>query len=229
MKLITAIIKPHMLDGVRDALAKSGIQGLTVTEVRGFGRQKGHTEIYRGAEYTVDFVPKLKMDIVTDDEQVEGLVATITESARTGAIGDGKIFVSGWVRRCELEPAKRARPPCKRDPWTRTTEAGNMRIRFLSSIIGGAVLLGMMVAPEAASAQEETAAVSQALFTVNNTWMLVACFLVFIMHLGFACLESGLTQSKNTVNILFKNTTHRCHQLGDLRLRRFQLDVSRRL
>ena len=95
MKLITAIIKPHMLDGVRDALAKSGIQGLTVTEVRGFGRQKGHTEVYRGAEYTVDFVPKLKMDIVTDDEQVEGLVATITESARTGAIGDGKIFVSG--------------------------------------------------------------------------------------------------------------------------------------
>ena len=82
-----------------------------------------------------------------------------------------------------------------------------MRIRFLSSIIGGAVLLWMMVALEAASAQEETAAVSQALFTVNNTWMLVACFLVFIMHLGFACLESGLTQSKNTVNILFKNTT----------------------
>ena len=94
MKLITAIIKPHMLDGVRDALSKSGIQGLTATEVKGFGRQKGHTEVYRGAEYTVDFVPKLKLEIVTDDEQVEAIVATITESARTGEIGDGKIFVS---------------------------------------------------------------------------------------------------------------------------------------
>ena len=81
-----------------------------------------------------------------------------------------------------------------------------MGIGLRNSIVGGALLLGMMVAPEAASAQEETAAVSQALFTVNNTWMLVATFLVFIMHLGFACLESGLTQAKNTVNILFKNT-----------------------
>ena len=94
MKLITAIIKSHMLDGVRDALSKAGIQGLTATEVKGFGRQKGHTEVYRGAEYTVDFVPKLKIEIVTDDEQVEGIVATITEAARTGEIGDGKIFVS---------------------------------------------------------------------------------------------------------------------------------------
>ena len=94
MKLITAVIKPHMLDPVRDALSASGIQGLTVTEVRGFGRQKGHTEIYRGAEYTVDFVPKLKIDIVTDDEHVDAVVAKIAESARTGEIGDGKIFVS---------------------------------------------------------------------------------------------------------------------------------------
>ena len=94
MKLITAIIKPHMLDGVRDTLSQSGIQGLTVTEVKGFGRQKGHTEIYRGAEYTVDFVPKLKIEIVTDDDQVDAVVSKITESARTGEIGDGKIFVS---------------------------------------------------------------------------------------------------------------------------------------
>jgi nitrogen regulatory protein P-II 2 len=94
MKLITAIIKPHMLDEVRDALSKGGIQGLTVTEVRGFGRQKGHTEIYRGAEYSVDFVPKIKVEIVTDNDQVESIVAAITESARTGEIGDGKIFVS---------------------------------------------------------------------------------------------------------------------------------------
>jgi len=94
MKLITAIIKPHMLDEVRDALSEAGIQGLTVTEVRGFGRQKGHTEIYRGAEYSVDFVPKIKVEIVTDDGQAEGVVAAITRSARTGEIGDGKIFVS---------------------------------------------------------------------------------------------------------------------------------------
>ena len=94
MKLITAIIKPHMLDEVRDALSEAGIQGLTVTEVRGFGRQKGHTEIYRGAEYSVDFVPKIKVEIVTDDGQAEGVVAAIAKSARTGEIGDGKIFVS---------------------------------------------------------------------------------------------------------------------------------------
>ena len=94
MKLITAIIKPHMLDGVRDALSDSGIKGLTATEVKGFGRQKGHTEVYRGAEYTVDFVPKLKIEIVTEDDQVDAIVTKITESARTGEIGDGKIFVS---------------------------------------------------------------------------------------------------------------------------------------
>ena len=93
MKLITAIIKPHMLDNVRDALAKSSIQGLTVTEVKGFGRQKGHTEIYRGAEYSVDFVPKIKIDIVADDEQVDAAVEAIKKSARTGEIGDGKIFI----------------------------------------------------------------------------------------------------------------------------------------
>ena len=93
MKLITAIIKPHMLDGVRDALSKSGIKGLTVTEVKGFGRQKGHTEVYRGVEYSVDFVPKVKIEIVTDDEHVASAIASITESARTGEI-DGKIFVS---------------------------------------------------------------------------------------------------------------------------------------
>ena len=94
MKLITAIIKPHMLDGVRDALSKSGIKGLTVTEVKGFGRQKGHTEVYRGVEYSVDFVPKMKIEIVTDDEHVASALESITESARTGEIGDGKIFVS---------------------------------------------------------------------------------------------------------------------------------------
>ena len=94
MKLITAIIKPHMLDSVRDALSTAGIKGLTVTEVKGFGRQKGHTEIYRGAEYSVDFVPKVKIEVVADDDQVEAITEAVKTSARTGEIGDGKIFVT---------------------------------------------------------------------------------------------------------------------------------------
>ena len=93
MKLITAIIKPHVLDDVRDELAKAGVQGLTVTEVKGFGRQKGHTEIYRGAEYVVNFVPKIKLEIVVPDAAVDKTVETIASTAKTGKIGDGKIFV----------------------------------------------------------------------------------------------------------------------------------------
>ena len=98
MKLITGIIKPHMLDGVRDALTKTGIQGLTVTEVKGFGRQKGHTETYRGAEYSVDFVPKVKIEIVTEDQEVNQVIEAIQAAAKTGEIGDGKIFVSDVVQ-----------------------------------------------------------------------------------------------------------------------------------
>ena len=94
MKLITAIIKPHMLDDARDALAKAGIAGLTATEVKGFGRQKGHTEVYRGVEYSVDFVPKIRIDLVVDDDLVDAAVDAITGAARTGEIGDGKIFIS---------------------------------------------------------------------------------------------------------------------------------------
>ncbi|MBT7952879.1 MAG: P-II family nitrogen regulator [Gammaproteobacteria bacterium] len=93
MKLLIAIVKPFKLDDVREALASMGIQGLTVTEIKGFGRQKGHAELYRGAEYIVDFLPKLKLEIVTDDEQVEEVISTICQSAETGKIGDGKIFV----------------------------------------------------------------------------------------------------------------------------------------
>ncbi|MDE2293851.1 MAG: P-II family nitrogen regulator [Gammaproteobacteria bacterium] len=94
MKLIVAIIKPFKLDEVRSALAEFGVQGLTVTEVKGFGRQKGHTELYRGAEYVVDFLPKVKLELAVDDDQVDRVVESIIESARTGKIGDGKIFVS---------------------------------------------------------------------------------------------------------------------------------------
>mgnify|MGYP003766566853 CR=1 FL=1 len=93
MKLVTAVIKPFKLDDVRDALGEIGVQGMTVTEVKGFGRQKGHTELYRGAEYVVDFVPKVKLEVAVDTAIVEQVVETIVSAARTGKIGDGKIFV----------------------------------------------------------------------------------------------------------------------------------------
>ena len=94
MKLITAVIKPFKLDDLREALQEIGVQGMTVTEVRGFGRQKGHTELYRGAEYAVDFLPKIKIEVVMEDDQVDQAVEAIQTSAFTGRIGDGKIFVS---------------------------------------------------------------------------------------------------------------------------------------
>jgi nitrogen regulatory protein P-II 1 len=94
MRKVEAIIKPFKLDEVKEALNEIGIQGLTVTEVKGFGRQKGHTELYRGAEYVVDFIPKIKIEIILPDDMVAKVIGTITESARTGRIGDGKIFVT---------------------------------------------------------------------------------------------------------------------------------------
>ena len=103
MKLVTAIIKPFKLDDVREALSEIGVQGVTVTEVKGFGRQKGHTEIYRGAEYVVDFLPKVKVEIAIGDNLLDQVIEAITKAANTGKIGDGKIFVT------ELEQAIRIR------------------------------------------------------------------------------------------------------------------------
>jgi nitrogen regulatory protein P-II 2 len=103
MKIITAIIKPFKLDDVRQALGEIGVQGLTVSEVKGFGRQKGHTELYRGAEYVVDFLPKVKLEIAIDDDLVDQAIEAITTSANTGKIGDGKIFIT------ELEQVVRIR------------------------------------------------------------------------------------------------------------------------
>ena len=103
MKMVIAIIKPFKLDDVRSALADVGVQGITVTEVKGFGRQKGHTELYRGAEYVVDFLPKVKLELAVEDEQVDRVIEAIIATARTGKIGDGKIFVA------ELEQAVRIR------------------------------------------------------------------------------------------------------------------------
>ena len=94
MKLITAIIKPFKLDAVKEALTLVGVEGMTVTEVKGFGRQKGHTEIYRGSEYTVDFLPKIKLELVVTDDLKDKVVAAIVNGAKTGKIGDGKVFIS---------------------------------------------------------------------------------------------------------------------------------------
>ena len=94
MKLITAVIKPFKLDAVREVLADIGVQGITVSEVKGFGRQKGHTELYRGAEYVVDFLPKIKLEIAVEDNQVDSVIESVSKSAHTGKIGDGKIFIT---------------------------------------------------------------------------------------------------------------------------------------
>ena len=94
MKLISAIIKPFKLEEVREALLEYGVEGLTITEVKGFGRQKGHTELYRGAEYVVDFLPKIKIEVAISDESLSGVIDAISKSANTGKVGDGKIFVS---------------------------------------------------------------------------------------------------------------------------------------
>lgn len=108
MKMLTVIIKPFKLDAVREAIMNIGIAGVTVSEVKGFGRQKGHTELYRGAEYQVDFLPKVKLEIAVKDEEVEGLIEAIISSARTGKVGDGKIFIQSLeqvvrIRTSELD------------------------------------------------------------------------------------------------------------------------------
>jgi len=103
MKMITAVIKPFKLDEVREALSEIGIKGLTITEVKGYGRQKGHTELYRGAEYVIDFVPKVKLELAVDDNQAAQVIETISKAANSGKIGDGKIFVTN------LEQAVRIR------------------------------------------------------------------------------------------------------------------------
>ncbi|MFP4635801.1 MAG: P-II family nitrogen regulator [Nitriliruptoraceae bacterium] len=98
MKLVTAIVKPHKLDEVKEALHKLGVQGLTVTEVRGYGRQRGHTEVYRGAEYDIEFVPKVKLEILTHEGQVDEVIDAVVAEAQTGQVGDGKVFVTGLER-----------------------------------------------------------------------------------------------------------------------------------
>src|SRR5210317_1922036 len=109
MKMITAIIKPFKLDDVREAVADIGIQGITVTEVKGFGRQRGHTELYRGAEYVVDFLPKARIELAVDEELAERVVEAIVEAARTGKIGDGKIFVTNLEQAIRIRTGETGR------------------------------------------------------------------------------------------------------------------------
>jgi nitrogen regulatory protein P-II 1 len=106
VKLVTAIVKPHKLDEIKDALQELGIQGLTVSEVRGYGRQRGHSEVYRGAEYTVEFVPKIKLEILADAPQVGEVVDTIVKHAQTGQVGDGKVFVTDVERIVRIRTAE---------------------------------------------------------------------------------------------------------------------------
>ncbi len=109
MKLITAIVKPFKLDDVREALSEAGVEGMTVTESKGFGRQKGHTELYRGAEYQVDFLPKTKIEIAVDDDQVDSVVDVIRDTANTDSIGDGKIFVTELVDVVRIRTGERGK------------------------------------------------------------------------------------------------------------------------
>jgi nitrogen regulatory protein PII len=113
MKLIEAVVRPHKLQDVKSALADIGVLGMTVTDVRGCGRQKGHVERYRGSEYTVDLLSKVKIEVVVKDTQVDEVVDTISSAARTGEIGDGKIFIRPWMRLCVCAPATATKTRCK--------------------------------------------------------------------------------------------------------------------
>lgn len=123
MKLVTVIIKPFKLDDVREALSAAGVHGLTVTEVKGFGRQRGHTELYRGAEYVVDFLPKIRIDIAVTDDAVDTVIEAVLASARTGKVGDGKIFVSPLEHVCASARVKKTKAPSEAKPHKTYTHA----------------------------------------------------------------------------------------------------------
>ncbi len=134
MKMVTAIIKPFKLDEVREALSDIGVPGITVTEVKGFGRQKGHTELYRGAEYVVDFLPKVKVEAAVADDLVDRVIEAIESAARTGKIGDGKILCPTSNRWCASAPAKPARKPSEAPPYP--SERNAMKQLLLLFVLG---------------------------------------------------------------------------------------------
>ena len=199
MKLVMAIIKPFKLDEVREALSAVGVTGLTVSEVKGFGRQKGHTEIYRGAEYAISFLPKVKVEAVVDDGIADRAVETIVETAQTGSIGDGKVFVM------EVQSAVRIRTgetgaEALLEIGGKMTESKSTRDwRRMALALGAAAPVAAFASPALA----EVSAESQYIF--NTFSFLIHGVLVMFMAAGFAMLESGLVRKKNTAAICLKN------------------------
>ena len=196
MKLISAIIKPFKLDDVREALGDIGVSGITVTEVKGFGRQKGHTELYRGAEYVVDFLPKIKLEIAVDDGLVDKVIEAITNAARTGKIGDGKIFVFNLEQVVASAPARPARTLC--DPCR---GANKVKSIIRTSVLGRTALTGLLtLSPALALAQE-----APTLNAGDTAWMLTATALVLFMTIpGLALFYGGMVRSKNVLSVLMQ-------------------------
>ncbi len=214
MKIVMAIIKPFKLDEVRDALTASGVHGLTVTEVKGYGRQKGHTEIYRGAEYAVSFLPKIKIEVAVPSEQVDKVVDAITAAAKTGQIGDGKIFVYDSTRR--PHPHRRNRRRGAVDPRIQAREQEfDHDVKETSRCgTGGARSSGRRRAahrrrlPGAAPAADSApaAAPPRSPDHVNkgdNAWMMTSTVLVLLMTIpGLALFYGGLVRPKNMLSVL---------------------------
>ncbi len=199
MKIVMAIIKPFKLEEVRDALTAIGVHGLTVTEVKGYGRQKGHTEIYRGAEYAVSFLPKLKIEVAVASELVAKVIDAISTAAKTGQIGDGKIFVSPSSRRSAFAPASATatRSDISRSRstgvsvmnWSSLTKAGLAGLA-LAAMAAGPVL-GQDAAPAPVPNKGDTA------------WMLLSTILVLLMTIpGLALFYGGLVRAKNMLSVL---------------------------
>ena len=179
MKLIIATIKPYKLDEVREALTEKGVRGMMVSEIKGFGAQSGHTEIYRGAEYTVNFVPKIRIELVVEAAQADDVVKTITDTARTGKIGDGKIFVLTWNKQFVCVPVKPARTQFRR----------NETMKKLSTRISIAAL-GLVGTTSGAFAQDVAVAVpTDSVFILNSLLFLIGGFLVFWMAAVLPCLR----------------------------------------
>ena len=185
MKQIVAIIKPFKLDDVRESLGEVGVAGMTVCEVKGFGRQKGHTELYRGAEYVVDFVPKMKIEVVVDDDAAERVIEAINSAARTGKIGDGKIFVSTVV-------------DGGAHPHRRNRERGLMStatIRLLRALAVGGVLAAAPLSVFADSLVDSG----------DTAWILTSTALVLFMTIpGLSLFYAGLVRSKNALSVLMQ-------------------------
>jgi len=192
MKWITAVIKPFKLDEVREALAEVGVQGMTVTEVKGFGRQHGHTELYRGAEYVVDFLPKLKIEIAVTEAQVERAVEAIGHAARTGKVGDGKVFVSA------LEQVVRIRTQ-EVDADALVKKMSTRNFGRLKRFIGLGALLLTWTGPTFA----QTA--TPKLDSGDTAWMLTASMLVLLMTIpGLALFYGGMVRAKNLLSVLMQ-------------------------